>query len=130
METLLHRILLVDDEPDIRMIARRSLEAIGGFTIEPCGSGDEALSKAQDFAPQLILMDVMMPGKDGPTTLTELRQLSMFNDTPVVFMTARIQKQEIEQYLALGATDVISKPFDPMTLSDQVKKIWASVDKN
>ncbi len=121
----MNRILLVDDEPDIRLIATRSLEAIGGFTIEPCNSGDQALSKAEDFCPELILMDVMMPGKDGPATLAEFRQNTKFEKTPVVFMTARIQEQEVEEYLALGAADVIAKPFDPIALSNQVKEIWA-----
>ena len=124
---MLQRILLVDDEPDIRMIASKSLEMIGGYTIEPCASGDEALNKVASFNPELIIMDVMMPGKDGPTTLAELRQIDSFRKVPIIFMTARIQKQEIEEYLELGALDVISKPFDPMQLPNQVKEIWDAI---
>lgn len=130
MDIPLTRILLVDDEPDIRLVARRSLEAIGGFTIEPCSSGDEALGKAEQFAPGMILMDVMMPIKDGPATLAELRQIKALHKIPIVFMTARIQKREVEEYLSLGAADVISKPFDPMALSEQVQKIWDSIELN
>ena len=131
MDTSLSRILLVDDEPDIRMIAQRSLEAIGGFIIEPCSSGSKAIEKASQFAPELILMDVMMPGKDGPATLAELRKITTLKKIPVVFMTARIQKQEVDQYLISGAADVIPKPFNPMDLSDQVKSIWAAIaEKN
>ena len=84
----------------------------------------EALAVAEQFAPDLILLDVMMPGMDGPTTLAELRKKPTLAHTPVVFMTARVQRHEIEQYLAIGAADVISKPFDPMSLSAQVAAIW------
>ncbi len=130
MEIALKKILLVDDEPDIRLVAQRSLEAIGGFVIETCSNGNEALTKAPDFEPELILMDVMMPGKDGPATLTELRQIQSLSKIPIVFMTARVQKNEIAEYLSMGAADVISKPFDPISLSRQIQKIWASIDMN
>ncbi len=127
--TPLTSILLVDDEPDIRIIARRSLEAIGGYTVEPCIDGDDAISKVAGFSPDLILMDVMMPGKDGPATLAELRKNIQWQCVPVVFMTARIQKEEVEEYLRLGAADVIAKPFNPMTLSAQIQKIWSAISQ-
>ena len=127
---LLNRILLVDDEPDIRMIAQKALEAIGGFTIEPCNSGEEALTKAGSFDPELILMDVMMPGKDGPETLSELRQVEKMAKTPIVFMTARVQQSEIAEYRSLGAADVISKPFDPMQLSARIEEIWLELQQD
>lgn len=120
----LSRILYVEDEPDIQMVARLALEAIGGYTVEICSSGAEALTRAPDFRPQLVLLDVMMPGMDGPTTLSKLRKLSAFAATPVVFMTAKVQPGEVAEYLALGAIGVIPKPFDPMTLSSQVQAIW------
>ncbi|MAF96254.1 MAG: hypothetical protein CMM60_10945 [Rhodospirillaceae bacterium] len=122
--TSLQRILYVDDEPDIQEVAKMTLEAIGGFTVETCNSGQEAIEKAAGFAPDLILLDVMMPGMDGPSTLQELRKLPKITETPVIFMTAKVQAQEIEEYKKMGAADVITKPFDPMTLSEQVKKIW------
>ncbi len=122
--TSLQKILFIEDDPDIQMVAQLALEAVGGYTVQMCSSGKEALAVAEQFAPDLILLDVMMPGMDGPTTLMELRKKPSLAQTPIVFMTARVQRHEIEQYLAMGAADVISKPFDPMTLSAQVADIW------
>jgi len=123
--TTLTRILYVEDEPDIQAVARLALETVGGFTVAICGSGQEALDKAPVFRAELILLDVMMPGMDGPTTLGNLRRLPGLTDTPVIFMTAKVQPHEVEQYKALGALDVIAKPFDPMQISDQIRAIWA-----
>ncbi len=120
----LSKILYVEDEPDIQAVAQLALEAVGGFTVKICSSGQEALANVEAFAPDLILLDVMMPGMDGPTTLQALRQLPAIAETPVCFMTAKVQPQEIAQYRALGALDVIPKPFDPMALSSQVTAIW------
>ena len=120
----LKKILFVEDETDIRMVAMMALESIGGFAVESCGSGDEALEKAPSFMPDLFLMDIMMPGMDGPTTLVELRKVQDFANTPVIFMTAKAQAKEIARFKELGAIDVITKPFDPMTLSDQIRTIW------
>ncbi|MCH7486189.1 MAG: response regulator [Proteobacteria bacterium] len=120
----LTKILCVEDEPDIQAIAKLALETVGGFTIETCSSGREALLKAPEFGPDLILLDVMMPGMDGPETLQALRALPGFETTPVIFMTAKAMASEIQKYKELGALDVIPKPFDPMTLSDQIKAIW------
>ena len=124
MADKLTRILYVEDEPDIQMVARLALEALGGFTVEICSSGDEALQRAPGFQPQLILLDVMMPGMNGPSTLGKLRELPQFAATPVVFMTAKVQPDEVAGYKEIGAVDVIPKPFDPMTLSNQVRAIW------
>ncbi|MDD2914787.1 MAG: response regulator [Gallionella sp.] len=124
MADKLTRILYVEDEPDIQTVARLALEALGGFTVEICSSGGEALQRAPDFQPQLILLDVMMPGMDGPTMLGKLREFPRFASTPVVFMTAKVQSSEVAGYLEIGAVDVIPKPFDPMTLSSQVQNIW------
>ena len=120
----LMRVLYVEDEPDIQMVARLALEALGGFTVEICSSGDEALRRAPEFQPHLILLDVMMPGMDGPGTLKMLRALPQFTATPVIFMTAKAQPGEVAGYMELGAVDVIPKPFDPMKLSSQVQAIW------
>lgn len=124
MASNLSRILYVEDEQDIQMVARLALEALGGFSVEICSSGEEALKRAPDFQPQLILLDVMMPGMDGPATLKALRGLPRFICTPVVFMTAKAQSGEVAGYKKLGAVDVIPKPFDPMTLASQVQAIW------
>lgn len=125
MNEPLTRILYVEDEPDIQIIAQLALETLGGFTLAVCSSGKEALEKIAAFQPQLILLDVMMPSMDGPTTLSELRKLPAFSNTPTIFMTAKIQPSEVNGYKQIGAIDVIPKPFDPMTLSTQVLEIWA-----
>jgi len=124
MAVPLSKILYVEDEPDIQAIAKLALETIGGFSLEVCSSGTEAIEKGPQFQPDLILMDVMMPGMDGPTTLMELRKDVSLSNTPVVFMTAKVQPQEIAEFKELGAIEVIAKPFDPMTLSEQINSIW------
>lgn len=121
----LSRILYVEDDPDIQAIAVMVLETISGFVLEPCSGGSEALQKAVAFKPDLILLDVMMPGMDGPETLKGLRAFPELAQTPVVFMTAKVQPQEVEAYLKLGALGVIAKPFDPMTLAQELRDIWA-----
>ena len=125
----LQRILYVEDEPDIQAVARIALETVGGFTVQICSSGEEALQAAVEFAPDLLLLDVMMPGMDGPTTLQELRNLPDLENTPAVFMTAKVQPQEIEQFKSYGALDVIAKPFDPMALSSQITAVWQQRDE-
>ncbi|NJP04720.1 MAG: response regulator [Chloroflexaceae bacterium] len=121
----LNRILLVEDEPDIQSIARLALEAIGGFTVEVCGSGREALDLAPSFAPDLFILDVMMPEMTGPDTLKALRSMETTAQTPIIFMTAKVQPHEITAYKQLGALDVIMKPFDAMTLSATITTIWS-----
>ncbi|WP_210426331.1 response regulator [Marinobacter confluentis] len=122
----LERIMLVEDEEDIRAVAEVALESVGGFTLKTCSSGHEALEAIEKFAPQLVILDVMMPGMDGPETLRGIRELADFAGTPAVFMTAKVQSDEIASYLAEGAVDVIPKPFDPMTLASQILEIWRS----
>jgi len=117
------RILYVEDEEDIRAIAQLALESVGGFTLKSCASGEEALREAEAFAPDLILLDVMMPGMDGPSTLQALREIPALAEVPVAFMTAKVQSAEVEYFKSLGAREVIAKPFDPMTLADQVRGI-------
>ncbi len=121
----LEKILYVEDEPDIRSVASIALETVGGFQIEACSSGQEALEKAPGFAPHLILLDVMMPGMDGPATLAALRDTALCAETPVIFMTAKVQPAEVARFRDLGAIDVIPKPFDPMTLAETIRGIWA-----
>ena len=126
--SLPQKVLYVEDDPDIRAVAEIALQDVGGFTTAICQSGTEALERAPGFKPELILLDVMMPGMDGPSTLQALRKLSGLDTVPVIFMTARLQKSEIEEYRALGALGVIPKPFDPMNLSAQIAKILADAD--
>jgi two-component system, OmpR family, response regulator len=122
--TPLQRILLVDDEADIRAVARLALEAVGGFQVQECASGFAAPAAVADYAPQLVLMDVMMPGQDGTETLKVLRATPGLPLVPVVFMTAKVQSHEVAMLRSLGAVDVIAKPFDPMTLAQTVRQIW------
>jgi CheY-like chemotaxis protein len=124
MEPTLQRILYVEDDDDIRAVARLALEAIGGFELEVCEDGVQALERAEAFAPQLMLLDVMMPGLDGPTTLARLRDIPALAGIPAIFMTAKVQPSEVAALREAGALDVIAKPFDPMTLADTVRAIW------
>jgi len=124
MAKSLERILYVEDDPDIQQITIMVLETISGFTLAACSSGAEAVSRVLDFRPDLILLDVMMPGMDGPETLRELRKIPEFVDTPAVFMTAKVQPQEVREYLSMGALAVIAKPFDPMALANELRAIW------
>ena len=126
MEKVLQKILYAEDEPDIQSIAQMALEMMGGFTLKVCNNGQEAVDAAEDFAPDLILLDVMMPTLDGPSALEAMRKNPALADVPVIFMTAKVQSQEVEDYKALGAIDVIAKPFDPMTLSETINKLWES----
>ena len=120
--TILKKILYVEDEPDIQAVARIALEAVGGFEVKICGSGKEAVESAAAFAPDLLLLDVMMPGMDGPTTLLELRKQPALAATPAMFMTAKVQPQEVAHLKSLGVVDIIAKPFDPMGLSAQIRE--------
>lgn len=124
MSKELKTILYAEDEEDIRAIAQIALEDIGGFTVKFCSNGKEVIAAAKEFIPDLLLLDVMMPGMDGPTTLGELRKNPNFKKIPVIFMTAKIQSNEIEAYTAMGAIEVIKKPFDPLTLSSSISTAW------
>lgn len=121
----LQHILYVEDDADIRTIAQLALEAVGGYTLKVCASGQEALETVSaGYHPDLILLDVMMPGLDGPGTLSGLRRLAPTMETPAVFMTAKVQASEVAYYKSLGAIGVLAKPFDPMQLAGQVRALW------
>jgi CheY-like chemotaxis protein len=120
----LERILYVEDEPDIQAVAKLALEMVGGYQVKICSSGQEALDALGGFEPDLILLDVMMPGMDGPTTLQNLRADPVTAGIPVIFLTAKVQPSEVARYQALGALNVIAKPFDPMTLAAEIRQIW------
>jgi len=124
MEPGPRRILLVDDEPEIRAIARMALEMVGHFEVRDFGSAEEALAAAAVVRPDLILLDVMMPRMDGLQALARLRRIPVTSGTPVIFMTAKVQPSEVAAYEALGAIGVIAKPFSPMALPDDVRRLW------
>ncbi|UTA79650.1 response regulator [Halomonas sp. XH26] len=124
MDTLV-RVMCVEDDPDIRDIALMALEDVGGLTVKICESGEQALREVGEFAPQMFLLDVMMPGMDGPSTLRELKSQGYISASiAVAFMTAKVHPEEVARYKEVGATGVIAKPFDPMTLADDVRAIW------
>jgi CheY-like chemotaxis protein len=119
------RVLHIDDDSDIREVVAMSLELDPGFAVRSCGSGAEGLADAAEYPPDVILLDVMMPIMDGPTTLAQLRRNPRTAGIPVVFMTARAQKRDLDHFKSLGAVDVIAKPFDPMTLAASVRDLCA-----
>jgi CheY-like chemotaxis protein len=122
----LKRILHVDDDEDIRVIANMALEMVGNLEVLQCGSGREATEKAADFAPDLFLLDYMMPEMDGEQTLRALRNLPGLQYVPVIFMTARVQADIADGLRREGALEVITKPFDPMELANQIREVWSS----
>ncbi len=121
----LKTILYVEDDPSIQRVTELALHDVGGLEVKVCSSGQEALDAADEFKPDLLLLDVMMPGLDGPTTLHELRKLEITRETPAIFMTAKVQKHEVDELKQLAGTiEVIAKPFDPMTLAAQLREAW------
>jgi CheY-like chemotaxis protein len=115
------KILHVEDDADIREIAQLALGLSGDFEVVQSASGEEALLMVQAFIPDVLLLDVMMPGMTGRQTLERMREIPALEKTPAIFMTARAQNSEVEELRELGAAEVISKPFDPMSLGDQIK---------
>ena len=118
----LSKILLVDDQRDIRSIVGLALGKIGKFEVHICASGDEALASAAGFAPDLLLLDMSMPVMDGVATLKALRERGI--DAPAIFFTARLQPGDVERYRELGVLGVIPKPFDPLKLGAQLREMW------
>lgn len=123
----LESILIVDDEEDIITIAKMSLEALGGYTVATAVNGQDFLDKVESVAPDLVLLDVMMPEVDGPTALK--KYIEKYGDLakPVVFMTAKTQRHEVESFLSLGAVKVLAKPFNPTSICGELEQIWADI---
>jgi two-component system, OmpR family, response regulator len=117
------KILVIDDDADIRSIARLGLSRVGGMTVIEATSGGEGVRKAQDERPDVILLDMMMPTMDGVETLSALRSQLATAMTPVIFLTAKAPGHEVERMTSLGAAGVLVKPFDPRTLSQDVRAI-------
>ena len=118
--------MLVEDEPDIQLITRIALERVGGFEVLVCGSGAEALRSAPNYAPDLILLDNMMPGMNGISTMAALRAVPELAATPVVFITASNENEMRLGLIRRGALGVIFKPFEPRALIEQIVSIWQS----
>ena len=115
-----HRILIIDDEDDIREVAALSLETVAGWEVVTASSGAQGLAKATEYQPEAILLDVMMPGMDGPTTFRELRKNPATARIPVLLLTAKVQSSDQRRFADLGVAAVLFKPFDPLTLATQI----------
>ena len=116
-------VLVVDDDESIREVAQLSLELVGGWTVTTASSGAEALTKAAAERPDAILMDVMMPGMDGPTACRLLHDNPGTRDIPVVFLTAKVQRADQREWTELPIAGVLAKPFDPMGLCRAVSSL-------
>ena len=118
-----HRILIIDDEDDIREVAAMSLETVAGWEVMVANSGAQGLIRAATYKPDAILLDVMMPGMDGPTTFRELQKNPVTAKIPVLFLTAKVQATDRRRFADLGIHAVLVKPFDPLTLSTQIANV-------
>jgi CheY-like chemotaxis protein len=117
------RILIIDDEDDIREVAGLSLETVAGWEVVLADSGAQGLARAAEHQPDAVLLDVMMPGMDGPTTFRELRKNPITSHIPVILLTAKVQSSDQKRFADLGVEAVLFKPFDPLTLSDQISAV-------
>ncbi len=115
-----HRILIVDDDDDIREVTALSLESVAGWEVITANSGAQGLARAAEFKPDAILLDVMMPGMDGPSTFRELRKNPATASIPVLLLTAKVQANDQRRFADLGVEAILFKPFDPLTLSNQI----------
>ena len=120
------KALIVDDEEDVRFVARMSLGRVGGMEVIEASSGEEAVARARRERPDFILLDMMMPGMDGAATFRALRGTSETAAIPVVFLTAKAMKSEVQRLRDLGAKGVVLKPFDPMTLAAEIRTMLES----
>lgn len=115
-----YRVLIIDDEDDIREVAALSLESVAGWEVIVAGSGPQGLARAIEHQPDAILLDVMMPGMDGPSTFRELRKNPATAKIPVLLLTAKVQSSDQRRFADLGVEGVLFKPFDPLTLHTQI----------
>jgi two-component system OmpR family response regulator len=120
----LKTILYVDDEADIREVVRIALGVAKGLRVQTCESGERALALVHELKPDLLLLDVMMSGMDGPTTLTRMRSVPALAHIPVIFMTAKAMPDEVARFQEMGAIGVIGKPFSALMLPEQIFAIW------
>jgi len=126
-ERVLNRICYVEDDEDIQRIVRMSLERIGKLTVRVVSDPMVAIDAIKDFKPDLVMLDWMMPGMDGPTLFRKMRETPEVRDLPVVFITAKASSAEMDELRAMGAAGAISKPFSPKDLPDQLRSIWSAL---
>jgi two-component system OmpR family response regulator len=123
----LNRICYVEDDEDIQRIVRMSLERVGKMTVEVVSDPTAAIAAITTFKPDLVMLDWMMPGMDGPTLFRKMKQLPETSALPVVFITAKATQRDMEELMTLGAAGTISKPFSPKDLPDQLRAIWSKL---
>ncbi len=117
------KILIIDDEDDIREVAALSLETVAGWEVIVANSGAAGVERAKKDRPDVILLDVMMPGMDGPTTFRELQKAPTTSSIPVILLTAKVQSADQRRFADLGVRAVLTKPFDPLLLSSQIESV-------
>lgn len=120
----LKKILYAEDEFDVQTIVQMVIESMSDYEIKICGNGKLLLDCVEDYNPDLILLDVMMPEMDGPTTYTNLQANEKTKNIPVIFITAKAQVHEVQLLKESGVIGVITKPFDPVTLCPEIQKLW------
>lgn len=118
----MRRVLVIDDEEDIREVAALALETVAGWNVTTAPSGRDGILAAQREQPDAILMDVMMPGMDGPSTFREMQTIDRVSQIPVVLLTAKTQGVDRRRFAELGVAAVLLKPFDPLTLADELSQ--------
>jgi CheY-like chemotaxis protein len=124
----LQRILLADDEPDILEVSRIALETVGGYKVAVCESGADFLKLLPEFEPDFVIIDALMPDMNGLEVLSQMRMVDGFRKTPAVFLTGLVLERDLRALRASGAAAVITKPFDPMKLPQQINDIWREID--
>jgi CheY-like chemotaxis protein len=122
------RILIIDDDDDIRQVTALSLETVAGWDVVTANSGANGIRRAREEKPDAILLDVMMPGMDGPTTFQELQKISETANIPVMLLTAKVQGADQKRFASLGVAAVLVKPFDPLTLAQQMRDVLGWTD--
>jgi two-component system OmpR family response regulator len=123
----LQRICYVEDDEDIQRIVRMSLERVGKMTVDVVSDSMTAMARIASFKPDLVMLDWMMPGMDGPTLFRKMKQDPEAAKLPVVFITAKATQRDTDELMELGAAGMISKPFSPKDLPDQLRAIWAKL---
>lgn len=125
----LKKILYAEDEPDVQMVVEITVQTMSNYDIKICSNGKLLLDVVEEYNPDLILLDVMMPEMDGPTTFKHLKENENTKNIPVIFMTAKAQTHEVETFMKIGAVGVITKPFDPVQLCLDIEKIWNDINE-
>lgn len=125
----LKKILYAEDEPDVQMVVEITVQTMSNYDIKICSNGKILLENVEEYNPDLILLDVMMPEMDGPTTFKHLQENEKTKDIPVIFMTAKAQTHEVEIFKNIGVVGVITKPFDPVQLCSEIEQIWKEINE-